>query len=126
MDVAQSQVATVATMLSDEIGKKLENVIDRLPGGINVRRLIELSVQIALAAALRGYCGNVPAHKSWPTVKNNGARHQAPCLPAVKKSIQGVVGKIHALTKRSGTWQETTPLVSKVNRPCAAGRTTSK
>ena len=41
VDVAQSQVATVATMLFDEIGKKLENVIDRLPGGINVRRLIE-------------------------------------------------------------------------------------
>jgi hypothetical protein len=54
VDVAQSQVATVATMLSDEIGKKLENVIDRLPGGINVRRLIESSVQIALAAALEG------------------------------------------------------------------------
>jgi hypothetical protein len=26
-------------------------------------------------------------------------------LPAVKKSIQRVVGKIHALTDRSGTWQ---------------------
>jgi hypothetical protein len=54
VDVAQSQVATGATMLSDEIGKKLENVIDRLPGGINVRPLIESSVQVALAAALEG------------------------------------------------------------------------
>src|SRR5260370_11624 len=52
VDVAQSQVATGATMLSDEIGKKLENYIDRLPSGINVRPLIESSVQIALAAAL--------------------------------------------------------------------------
>ena len=31
-------------MLFDEIGKKLENVIDRLPGGINVRPLIKSSV----------------------------------------------------------------------------------
>ncbi len=41
-------------MLSDEIGKRLENVIDRFPGGINVRPLIELSVQVALAATLEG------------------------------------------------------------------------
>jgi hypothetical protein len=54
VDVAQSQVATGATMLSDEIGKKLETYIDRLPGGINVRPLIESSVQVALAAALEG------------------------------------------------------------------------
>ena len=33
-----------------------------------------------------------------------------------KKSIQRVVEKVHALTDRSGTWQETTTLVSKVNR----------
>ena len=33
-----------------------------------------------------------------------------------KKSIQRVVEKIHALTDRSGTWQETTTLVGKVNR----------
>jgi hypothetical protein len=54
VNVAQSQVATGATMLSDEIGKKLETYIDRLPGGINVRPLIESSVQVALAAALEG------------------------------------------------------------------------
>jgi hypothetical protein len=54
VDVAQSQVATGASMLSDEIGKKLENYIDRLPGGISVRPLIECSVQIALAASLEG------------------------------------------------------------------------
>ncbi len=33
-----------------------------------------------------------------------------------KKSIQRVVEKVHALTDRAGTWQETTTLVSKVNR----------
>jgi RNA-directed DNA polymerase len=33
-----------------------------------------------------------------------------------KKSIQRAVKKIHALTDRSGTWQETTTLVGKVNR----------
>src|SRR5271163_2422854 len=33
-----------------------------------------------------------------------------------KKSIQRVVGKVHALTDRAGTWQETTTLVGKVNR----------
>ena len=54
VDVAQSQVATGATMLSDEIGKKLETIIDRVPGGINVRPLIESSIQVALAAALEG------------------------------------------------------------------------
>jgi hypothetical protein len=54
VDAAQSQVATGATMLSDEIGKKLESYVDRLPGGIKVRPLIESSVQVALAAALEG------------------------------------------------------------------------
>jgi group II intron reverse transcriptase/maturase len=33
-----------------------------------------------------------------------------------KKSIKRVVEKIHALTDRSGTWQETTRLVAKLNR----------
>ena len=33
-----------------------------------------------------------------------------------KKSIRRVVEKIHALTARAGTWQETTELVGKLNR----------
>jgi RNA-directed DNA polymerase len=33
-----------------------------------------------------------------------------------KKSIERVVEKVHALTDRAGTWQETTTLVGKVNR----------
>ena len=36
-------------------------------------------------------------------------------LPS-KKSIERAVEKIHVLTGRSRTWQETTTLVSKVNR----------
>ena len=33
-----------------------------------------------------------------------------------KKSIKRMVEKIHALTDRAGTWQETTELVDKLNR----------
>jgi uncharacterized protein (UPF0210 family) len=54
VDVAQAQAAIGAAILSDEIEKKLENIIDRVPGGINVRPLIEASIQVALAAALEG------------------------------------------------------------------------
>ena len=54
VNIAQAQVATGAAMLSDEIEKRLENVIDRVPGGIKVRPLIESSIQVALAAALEG------------------------------------------------------------------------
>ena len=38
-----------------------------------------------------------------------------------KKSIQRVVDKVHALTDRAGTWQETTTLVGKVNRTLTRG-----
>ena len=54
VDVAQAQVATGAAMLSDEIEKQLENIVDRVPGGVKVRPLIESSIQVALAAALEG------------------------------------------------------------------------
>ena len=33
-----------------------------------------------------------------------------------KKSIRRMVEKIHVLTERTGTWQETTELVGKLNR----------
>src|SRR5258707_5035076 len=49
---AQTQVAKGAAMLSDAIEDKLEDVIDRVPGGSQVRPLIESTVQVALAAAL--------------------------------------------------------------------------
>ena len=54
VDVAQAHVATGAATLSDEIEKKLETVIDRVPGGSSIRPLIESSIQVALAAALEG------------------------------------------------------------------------
>ncbi len=44
-----------------------------------------------------------------------------------KKSIKRMVEKIHELTERRGTWQDTTELVGKLNRSAPAdGRTTSK
>ena len=39
----------------------------------------------------------------------------APYRPS-KKSIKRMVANIHALTARSGSWQETTELVGKLNR----------
>ncbi len=42
VDVAQSQVATGAALLSDQIEKGLETYIDRVPGGIQVRPLLEI------------------------------------------------------------------------------------
>ncbi len=52
--VAQAHVVTGAAKLSDEIERRLENVIDRVPGGTEVRPLIESTIQIALASALEG------------------------------------------------------------------------
>jgi hypothetical protein len=49
---AQTQVAKGAAMLSDAIEDKLEDVIDRVPGGSQVRPLIESTVQVVLATAL--------------------------------------------------------------------------
>ncbi|HKM74540.1 MAG TPA: group II intron maturase-specific domain-containing protein, partial [Stellaceae bacterium] len=37
------------------------------------------------------------------------------CRPS-KKSIKRMVENVHALTVRSGTWQETTEMVQKLNR----------
>jgi len=54
VNVAQAQIATGAAKLSDEVERRLENVVDRVPGGPEVRPLIEAAVQIALAAALEG------------------------------------------------------------------------
>jgi hypothetical protein len=52
MGAAQTHVAKGATMLSDAIEQKLEDVIDRVPGGSEVRPLIASTVQVALASAL--------------------------------------------------------------------------
>jgi len=50
--VAQTHVAKGAAMFSDAIEQKLEDMIDRVPGGSEVRPLIESTVQMALATAL--------------------------------------------------------------------------
>jgi Protein of unknown function (DUF3618) len=49
---AQAHVASGTARLSDEIERRLENVIDGVPGGSQVRPLIASTIQIALAAAL--------------------------------------------------------------------------
>ncbi len=54
VNAAQAQVAMGAAKLSDEIERRLERVIDRAPGGIEVRPLIASTIQIALASALEG------------------------------------------------------------------------
>ena len=52
MGAAQTHVEKGASMLSDAIEQKLEDVIDRVPGGPEVRPLIESTVQMALASAI--------------------------------------------------------------------------
>src|SRR5580698_965992 len=52
MGAAQTNVAKGAAILSDAIEDKLEDVMDRMPGGAQVRPLIESTVQVALATAL--------------------------------------------------------------------------
>ena len=54
VDVAQTQIATGAAKFSDEVERRLENVVDRVPGGPEVRPLVQAAIQIALSAALEG------------------------------------------------------------------------
>jgi hypothetical protein len=49
---AQAHVASGTAKLSDEIERRLVNIIDGVPGGNQVRPLISSTIQIALAAAL--------------------------------------------------------------------------
>jgi hypothetical protein len=51
-------------MLSDAIEDKLEDVIDRVPGGSQVRPLIESTVQVALATALEALLERRPRRTS--------------------------------------------------------------
>ena len=61
---AQTHVAKGAAMLSDAIEQKLEDVIGRVPGGSEVRPLIESTVQVALAAALEALIQKRPRNAS--------------------------------------------------------------
>jgi hypothetical protein len=49
---AQVEVAAGAAKLSDEIERRLGGVVDTVPGGIQVRPLIESAIQMALVAML--------------------------------------------------------------------------
>ena len=62
--VAQTHVAKGAAILSDAIEDKLEDVIDRVPGGSQVRPLIESTVQVALATALEALLQRRPLKTS--------------------------------------------------------------
>src|ERR1700729_217130 len=64
MGAAQTHVAKGAAMLSDAIEDKLEDVIDRVPGGSQVRPLIESTVQVALATALEALLERRPRTSS--------------------------------------------------------------
>jgi hypothetical protein len=54
VDVAQAQIANGAASFSDEVERRLQNATDRVPGGAQVRPLVEAAIQIALSAALEG------------------------------------------------------------------------
>ena len=49
---------------SNAIGLKLEDVIDRVPGGSQLRPLIESTVQVALATALEAFLQKRPRKSS--------------------------------------------------------------
>ena len=51
-------------MLSDAIEQKLEDVIGRVPGGSEVRPLVESTVQVALATALEALIQKRPRNAS--------------------------------------------------------------
>ena len=51
-------------MLSDAIEQKLEDVIDRVPGGSEIRPLIESTVQVALATAIEALLQKRPYRSS--------------------------------------------------------------
>jgi hypothetical protein len=51
---AQAQVVSGAEKLSDEIEKRVENIIVGVPGGNRAQPLIASAIQIGLAALLEG------------------------------------------------------------------------
>ena len=51
---AQAQVAAGATRLSDELERKLDDVVGQVPGGVELGPIIASAIQIALTAALEG------------------------------------------------------------------------
>jgi hypothetical protein len=60
--VAQARLAAGAERLSDEVERKLDDVVDQVAGGSEVRPLIAFAIQIALTAALEGLLRKDPRY----------------------------------------------------------------
>lgn len=60
--VAQARIAAGAERLSDEVERKLDDVVDQVAGGSEVRPLIAFAIQIALTAALEGLLRKDPRY----------------------------------------------------------------
>ena len=60
---AQARIAAAAERLSDEVERKLDDVVDGLPGGGEVKPLIAAAIQIALTAALEGLLRKDPRYR---------------------------------------------------------------
>ena len=59
---AQARIAAGAERLSDEVERKLDEVVDQIPGGSEIRPLIASAIQIALTAALEGLLRKDPRY----------------------------------------------------------------
>jgi hypothetical protein len=59
---ARARIAAGAERLSDEVERKLDDVVDQVPGGSEVRTLIASAIQIALTAALEGLLRKNPRY----------------------------------------------------------------
>ncbi len=51
---AQARIAAGAERLSDEVERKLDDIVDQIPAGSEVRPLVAAAIQITLTAALEG------------------------------------------------------------------------
>jgi hypothetical protein len=52
--VAQARITVGAEKLADELERKLDDVVDQVPGGSEVRPFLASAIQIALTAAIEG------------------------------------------------------------------------
>jgi len=57
---AQAHIAAGAERLADEVERKLDDVVDQVPGGDAFRPVIASAIQIALMAALEGLLRKAP------------------------------------------------------------------
>jgi hypothetical protein len=59
---AQARIAAGAERLSDEVERKLDDVVDEIPGRSEVRPLIASAIQIAVMSALEGLLRKDPRY----------------------------------------------------------------